>query len=129
MAFGNKSAERAAIEMTYEDTATVSRTTPQRGINSLSESVPTVIYDAISCALSYSGSDSSRQTDAQNNVDYDAIIFAGPDLLVLPGDTIVVKRFGRDDPFSGRNLTFEVIGRPSVYATHQEIKVKDGDLA
>ena len=27
MAFGNASAERAAIELTYEDTATVSRTT------------------------------------------------------------------------------------------------------
>lgn len=88
-----------------------------------------MIYDGIICALSYTGSDNSRQTDAQNNVDYDAVIFASPDLLVLPGDTIVVKRFGRDDPSSGRNLTFEVIGRPSVYATHQEIKVKDGDLA
>ena len=129
MAFGNASAERAAIEMTYEDTATVSRTTPQRGINSLSKSVPTVIYNSITCALSYSGSDSSGQTDAQNNVDYDAVIFAGPDFSVLPGDTIVVKRFGRDDPSSVRELTFEVVGRPSAYVTHQEIKVKDGDLA
>lgn len=66
---------------------------------------------------------------AEDGRQYDAVIFASPDLLVLPGDTIVVKRFGRDDPSSGRNLTFEVIGRPSVYATHQEIKVKDGDLA
>lgn len=129
MAFGNASAERAAIELTYEDTATVSRTTSQRGKNNISTSSPSVIYDGIICALSYTGSDNSRQTDAQNNVDYDAVIFASPDLLVLPGDTIVVKRFGRDDPSSGRNLTFEVIGCPSVYATHQEIKVKDGDLA
>ena len=127
MAFGNASAERAAIELTYEDTATVSRTTSQKGKNNISVSSPSVIYDGIICALSYTGSDNSRQTDAQNNVDYDAVIFASPDLLVLPGDTIVVKRFGRDDPSSGRNLTFEVIGRPSVYATHQEIKVKDGD--
>ena len=125
MAFGNASAERAAIELT----ATVSRTTSQKGKNNISVSSPSVIYDGIICALSYTGSDNSRQTDAQNNVDYDAVIFASPDLLVLPGDTIVVKRFGRDDPSSGRNLTFEVIGRPSVYATHQEIKVKDGDLA
>lgn len=129
MAFGNASAERAAIELTYEDAATVSRTTSQRGKNNISASSPSVIYDGIICALSYTGSDNSRQTDAQNNVDYDAVIFASPDLLVLPGDTIVVKRFGRDDPSSCRNLTFEVIGRPSVYATHQEIKVKDGDLA
>lgn len=129
MAFGNASAERTAIETTYEDTATVSRTTPQRGKNSLSQSVPSVIYDVITCALSYSGSDSSRQTDAQNNVDYDAVIFAGPDFLIQPGDKIAVKRFGRDNPSSSQILNFEVVGRPSVYATHQEIRVKDGDLA
>ena len=127
--FGNPAAERAAIEMTYEDTATISRTEPATGANHITRAVPAVKYSEIICALSYSGSDKSQQTDAQNNVDYDAVIFASPDLLVLPGDTIVVKRFGRDDPSSGRNLTFEAIGRPSVYATHQEIKVKDGDLA
>ena len=45
MAFGNASAERAAIELTYEDTATVSRTTSQRGKNNISTSSPSVIYD------------------------------------------------------------------------------------
>lgn len=129
MSFGNASAERAAIEMTYEDTATVSRTTPQRGQNAISASDPSVIYSGIICALSYTGSDSSGQTDAQNNVDYDAVIFAGPDLLILPGDKIVLKRFGRDDPSSQKDLNFAVVGRPAVHATHQEIKVKDGDLA
>ena len=129
MAFGNASAERAAIELTYEDTATVSRTTSQRGKNNISTSSPSVIYDGIICALSYSGTNSSMQTNAQQNIDHDAVVFAGPDLKVLPGDTIVVKRFGRDDPSSTQEVTFEVIGRPSMYATHQEIKVKDGDLS
>lgn len=55
--------------------------------------------------------------------------FAAPDLLVLPGDSISLKRFGREDPNSRRLLAFQVVGRPAVYATHQEIKVKDGDLA
>ena len=91
--------------------------------------VPAVKYSEIICALSYSGTNSSMQTNAQQNIDHDAVVFAGPDLKVLPGDTIVVKRFGRDDPSSAQEVTFEVIGRPSVYATHQEIKVKDGDLS
>ena len=120
MAFGSPAAERAAIESTYEDTATVYRTAPKRGANGLSASVPDVVY---------SGTNSSMQTNAQQNIDHDAVVFAGPDLKVLPGDTIVVKRFGRDDPSSTQEVTFEVIGRPSVYATHQEIKVKDGDLS
>ena len=59
MAFGNASAERAAIEMTYEDTATASRTTTQRGQNALTAPDPSVIYSGIIRALSYTGSDSS----------------------------------------------------------------------
>ena len=127
--FGNPGAERAAIEMTYEDTADISRSTPVTGANNVTKSDFAVVYSAIICALSYSGTNSSMQTNAQQNIDHDAVVFAGPDLKVLPGDTIVVKRFGRDDPSSTQEVTFEVIGRPSVYATHQEIKVKDGDLS
>lgn len=127
--FGNPGAERAAIEMTYEDTATISRVTDVTGANKITKSTPAVIYSEIICALSYSGSDKSEQTKAQNEVDYDAVIFAAPDLLVLPGDTVSLKRFGRDDPSSQRVLAFQVVGRPAVYQTHQEIRVKDGDLA
>ena len=43
MAFGSPAAERAAIESTYEDTATVYRTAPKRGANGLSASVPDVV--------------------------------------------------------------------------------------
>ena len=125
MAFGSPAAERAAIESTYEDTATVYRTAPKRGANGLSASVPDVVYSGIICALSYSGTNSSMQTNAQQNIDHDAVVFASPDLKVLPGDTIVVKRFGRDDPSSTQEVTFEVIGRPSVYATHQEMCIRD----
>lgn len=127
--FGNPGAERAAIEMTYEDTATISRVTDLTGANKITKSTPAVIYSEIICALSYSGSDKSEQTKAQNEVDYDAVIFAAPDLLVLPGDTVSLKRFGRDDPSSQRVLAFQVVGRPAIYQTHQEIRVKDGDLA
>lgn len=127
--FGNPAAERAAIEMTYEDTATISRTEPVTGANSITKAVPAVKYSEIICALSYTGGDKSQQTDAQNEVDYDAVVFAAPELLVLPGDSISLKRFGRQDPNSQRVLTFQVVGRPAVYATHQEIRVKDGDLA
>ena len=126
---GNATAERAAIEMTYEDTASVSRTEPVTGANNITKTALVVKYSEIICALSYTGSDKSNQTKAQNEVEYDAVIFAAPDLLVLPGDSVTLKRFGRDDPSSQLRLTFEVVGRPAMYATHQEIKVKDGDLA
>ena len=122
-------APSAAIEMTYEDTATISRTEQKTGKNKITNPVPAVIYSEIICGLSYSGSDKSEQTKAQDEVEYDAVIFAAPDLLVLPGDVVSLKRFGRDNPSSQILLSFQVVGRPAVYATHQEIRVKDGDLA
>ncbi len=119
--FGNPAAERAAIEHTYEDTATISRPRPVTE-NNITRMEPAPLYEGIPCALSYTGGDGSGQTRAQNNIDWDAVLFAAPELDVQPGDGVEVRRFGR-------LLRFAVAGRPAVYATHQEIKVKDGDLA
>ena len=51
--FGNPAAERAAIEMTYEDTATISRTEPATGANHITRAVPAVKYSEIICCLLY----------------------------------------------------------------------------
>ena len=126
--FGNPAAERTAIEQTYEDTAAISRTEPVTGENSITRAVPAVVYERVICALSYSGSDSSQQTKAQNEIEYDAVVFAAPELTVLPGDKIALRRFGRTD-LNGRMLNFVVVGRPALYATHQEICVKEVALA
>ena len=127
--FENPSAERMAIEMTYEDTATIYRTVPQTGVDGLTQAVLAEVYQGIVCGLSRTGGESSGQTKAQNNVDYDAVIFAAPELQVLPGDRVSLHRFGRDNPDSRHILHFAVVGCPAVYATHQEVRVKDGDLA
>lgn len=125
--FGNPAEERAALESTYEDTASVYRETSVTGENQITKTVPQpVVLDAL-CALSYVG-DSSRQREA-HLLDYDAVIFAAPELSILPGDTISLKRFGRDDPNSRIILRFEVIGIPPVYATHQEIRAKGCGLS
>lgn len=127
--FGNPSAERMAIEMTYEDTASIYRTAPQTGADGLTKATTAAVYQGIICGLSRSSGDGSGQTKAQNNVDYDAVIFAAPELQVLPGDSVSLRRFGRDNPGSRHILHFAVVGRPALYATHQEVRVKDGDLA
>lgn len=129
MAFGSPAAERAAIESTYEDTATVYRTAPKGARTACPPSAPTwcILVSFARCRIQVQTA-VCRQTHNRTSTTT-PVVFAGPDLKVLPGDTIVVKRFGRDDPSSTQEVTFEVIGRPSVYATHQEIKVKDGDLS
>lgn len=50
--FGNPSAERTAIEMTYEDTATIYRTAPQTGADGLTQAVLAEVYQGIVCGLS-----------------------------------------------------------------------------
>jgi plastocyanin len=127
--FGNAAAERAAIERTYEDTMEVTRVEKITGSNHITKKSDAVIYSDIICGLSLSGGNNSGQTDAQQDVDHDAVVFAPPDLEIKPGDGITLTRFGRDDPSAARKRVFEVVGRPNVYATHQEIEVKEGDLA
>ena len=47
--FENPSAERMAIEMTYEDTATIYRTVPQTGVDGLTQAVLAEVYQGIVC--------------------------------------------------------------------------------
>lgn len=126
---GAPDAERTAIVMTYEDTATITRTISETGGNSITKRVPAVVYENIRCALSLSGSDTSKQTKQHNTVDYAAVLFAAPELSILPGDKITLWRLGADNPDTPLLAHFTAVGRPRVYATHQEIKVTEGDLA
>ncbi|MFS6557046.1 hypothetical protein VPJ68_16545, partial [Parabacteroides distasonis] len=54
-------------------------------------------------------------------------------VLVLPGASWTVSSSKASYISSAQALksilSFQVVGRPSLYATHQEIKVKEGDLA
>ena len=76
-----------------------------------------------------SGSDSSRQTDAQQNLRYDRKLFVQPDKEVRPGDTVTVSRFGRFLDPSPSVQKFEAVGEPLLYQTHREVFLKAVDLA
>ena len=128
MAFGNPATELAAIEATYEDTAVILHEIAITGDDKITKEVPQEVYACVNCGLSYAG-DSSNQTKAQQNINYDAVIFMSPQLTILPGYKISLKRFGRDNATSPIILHFEVIGQPSIYATHQQVKVRNGDLS
>ena len=126
--FGNPYAERMALEATYEDTAVISRTQPVKGADGFTRPQPCPVYSGIICALS-SGSDSSRQTDAQQNLRYDRKLFVQPDKEVRPGDTVTVSRFGRFLYPSPSVQKFEAVGEPLLYQTHREVFLKAVDLA
>lgn len=126
--FGNPYAERMALEATYEDTATVTRTMPEKGARGFAVVNPATIYDGIICALSKS-SDNSVQTDAQQNIRRDMTLFVSPDKDIKAGDTVVVQRFGRTAPTTGFVHRFEVVGVPVRYMTHVEVALKDVNIA
>lgn len=128
MIFGNPFAERMALEATYEDTATVTRPTPQKGANGFASPSPVPVYEGIICALS-KVSDKSAQTDAQQNILRDMTLFVSPDKEIQAGDTVIVQRFGRTQFVPNFEQKFEVVGVPVRYMTHIEVALKDVDIA
>lgn len=120
MSFGNAKAERRALELTYEDTASIIRMT-DTSVGAIDKMAPTAVYEGVRCGLSRT-SDRSKQTAAQQDIEYDAVLFLAPELSVEAGDTAEVTRFGSV-------LNFEVVGIPTRYATHQEVFLKARDLA
>lgn len=122
--FGIPAAERAALESSYEDRADVSRAEAEAGGNGIAVSVFRPVYTGIRCGFSYTGGDSSGQTEAQNEIQWDATLFASPELEILPGDRVTVYRLS-----AGEGLAFSVEGRPKRYATHQEIRLREEDIA
>lgn len=125
--FGRPSAERQAIESTYEDTLEVWRPAEQTSNNITSDKQEKAVGNVI-CAYS-GGGGMGNQTDSFNLVEYAPKIFAPPELTVLRGDIIKLKRFGRTDPNATIVLEFEPLGDAALFATHQEILVKVRDRA
>ncbi len=116
------SAERMAIEATYEDTCMIYRT-ETRTVDNIADPVKIFVAGGVICALSQKSLTSSNQTDAQNEVSYEIKLFLPPGITILPGDEIAVKRFGRSNPVASEQL-YSSAGQPMLYATHQEVIVK-----
>lgn len=122
MSFGSPAAERAAIETTYEDTATITRTRPETGADCITRQVETAVHTEIPCGFSQAGAGGSGQTAAQNKVECDAVLFLAPEYGLEPGDRVAVRR-------CGAVLDLEVTGRPSLFATHQEAALRERSMA
>ena len=127
--FGNPAAERAALEMTYEDTCTIYRMEEVTGSNKITKAERVPVAENVICSLSSMQIRPSEQTAAQNDIEYTVKLFLGPEINIRPGDQIDVKRFGRVNPASETVLKYESTGQPMIYATHQEIMVKGRDIA
>ena len=120
MGFGAVHAERSALERTYTDRLTIHRAETQT-VGAIDKVVPTVCCADVPCALSRK-TDRSKQTDSHQTITYDCVVFVSPSLDVRAGDKAQVERLGRNDHY-------DVVGKPAIYETHQELYLKGRDLA
>lgn len=125
---GNPDFERHLLETTYEDIASVTRRTNITGEDKITRAEWVECYKDLICALSFVG-DNSRQTEAQHSLEYSRKLFVSPFVLIQPGDRISVIRLGRFVSASTRFEYYEVVGKPVLYATHQEVFLKAVELA
>ena len=128
---GNPGVERKIIEVTYEDTCSVSRFTSVLE-GSITKSVPEEVARGVICAISQTGLSSiatTVQTESENKVEYSIKLFCPPDIKILPGDAIEVQRFGRLPNLPNKAYFFESAGEALIYPTHQEIMLKRRERA
>ncbi|MCR8844062.1 hypothetical protein NQ117_10230 [Paenibacillus sp. SC116] len=122
--FGNAEAERTALELTYEDSCSVSRSVAAEDADGIVRTTWTNIYDNIACAFS-AGSDRSSQTTVEHRIEYEATLYVAPTVSIQAGDRVTVQRFGQVKLSS----SYEVVGVPKRYATHNEVRLKAEKLA
>lgn len=104
--------EREILASTYLDTCTVTRPTPTAdGV--FDDYVPTVIYKAVPCALSFRGTTAEARSDTTQAVEYLATLFVDPEIRILPGDEIAVAFMGTTREF--------LAGEAAIYPSHAEV--------
>lgn len=119
MQLGNPVIERRLLEMTYTGVCRVEgQITKPDPITGVERPQDGVIFDNQPCALSQASLASAVQTDTNNNIEYDSKLFISPDVVVPAGSRIFVTQ-------EGMNYQFTRSGKPFIYATHQEIKMKE----
>jgi hypothetical protein len=108
---------RVVIEQMYEDTVTISRHADVKDpVTRETKQEARPIYEDKPCKLSQTSLPKNGQTEAQNDVSYNAKLFLAPDIEIKQGDLVAVTRKA-----TGRVGKY-VAGSPfPPYSSHQEI--------
>lgn len=116
---------RRQIERMYEDRATVSRYADVKDpVTRETKQVLQPLYEDQPCMLSKTGLPRNGQTEAQNDIRYDAKLFIAPELEIRQGDAISVTRKA-----TGKVETYAA-GEPfPPYQSHQEFNLTAKDWA
>ncbi|MGG3278867.1 ABC transporter ATP-binding protein [Paenibacillus solani] len=107
---------RKIMEKTYTDKVTVQRLVDVKLPSGKTVQRPDVVYPDERCRLSQTGLARNKQTEAENQIEYDAKLFIAPEIVILQGDELAITRQGRTYNF--------IAGEPfPPYSTHQEVNL------
>ena len=112
--FRNVTAERAAVEQTYDAVCTITRQFAE-DVDGIARGTETVVAENVPCALS-KGGDSSA-VDLAGVISDSRVLFVAPEADIKAGDRVTVTLYGRTE-------TLDVVSVPLLYATHQEVTLK-----
>ncbi|MFD2613544.1 ABC transporter ATP-binding protein [Paenibacillus gansuensis] len=106
---------RQVLEKMYTDRATIQRRGLVEAPNHETVMQPIAVYENQPCRLSQQGLGRNNQTEAQNDIRYDAKLFISPELVIKQGDSVTITR--------GETVLQFTAGEPFPYSTHQEINL------
>lgn len=113
---------RKIMEKTYMDRVTISRYGDYETNWGETKQGLIPVHKDVPCRISQTGLARNGQTEAENQIDYDAKLFIAPEIEILQGDELEVTRNGRKYHFTA--------GEPfPPYLTHQEVMLTRKDRA
>ncbi len=107
-------AVRAAIEMMYQGTCTVTEHQKVKKANKTTGFQDTIVLENQPCKLSFSNITTTSQTETAAMLVQTAKVLIAPEIQIKPGSKLTITQ-------NGITTEYKSSGEPARYATHQEI--------
>lgn len=109
---------KRALMLLYEDTCTIYANVPVLDeVTGITEYQETALHENVPCRISFGGTAAVVADEAAPEVQQTITLFLAPEVDVPAGCKIGVTR-------EGNTVNYSRSGIPSVYKTHQEIKLE-----
>lgn len=109
---------KKALMLLYEDTCTIYANVPVLDeATGITEYLETALHENVPCRISFGGAAAAAADELAPEIQQQITLFLAPEVDVPAGCKISVTR-------EGKTVDYSRSGEPSVYKTHQEIKLE-----
>lgn len=113
--------EADILALTYYHTADVYRPSKTNSNSVFNTFEDVQVYNSLQCAISFNGGSNSGESDTYQAINYNALLFARPEIRILAGDKITANVLG---------VTYEFLaGEGVIYQSHIEVPMIRKDRA